>query len=64
MINLLTNLGILYLWTWPIWPFILVFSFTFGLTGIIKDEHDAGKNLIIAAFALLVILAGVIAPNL
>lgn len=62
LIGLMQGIGIFYYWTWFIWPFVFVFSFALGLAEIIKDEKASGKNLFIAAIALLIILAGVIAP--
>lgn len=38
-------------------------SFALGLAEIIKDEKASGKNMLIAAVSLLIILAGVVAPN-
>lgn len=59
LIGLMQGIGIFYYWTWFVWPFVFVFSFTFGLAEIIKDENASGKNLMIAAISLLIILAGV-----
>lgn len=64
LIGLMQGVGILYYWTWPIWPFIFVFSFAFGLAEIIRDEQASGKNILIACISLLVILAGMAYPHL
>jgi hypothetical protein len=56
------GIGVFYYWTWFIWPFVFVFSFFTGLVEIIKDKNATGKNLLIAATSLLIILAGVTAP--
>lgn len=60
-IKILANLASFYYWTWYIWPFVFVFSFAKGLSLIIKDEESSAykKSLIIAAFSLLIILAGI-----
>lgn len=62
LIGLMQGIGIFYYWTWFIWPFVFVFSFAVGLAEIIKDENASGKNILIAAVSLLIILAGVVAP--
>lgn len=54
----------LYYGTWFIWPLVLVFSFSYGLAKIIKDDSTAGKSIIIAGISLLIILAGIVAPVL
>lgn len=63
LIGLMQGIASFYYCTWFIWPFIFIFSFTFGLVDIIKDESSSGKNIWIAATSLLIILAGVVAPN-
>ncbi|WP_352420681.1 hypothetical protein [Proteiniborus sp.] len=62
LIELMKGIGIFYYWTWFVWPFVFVFSFAFGLAEIIKNENASGKNILIAAISLLIILAGVVAP--
>ena len=62
LFGLMRGLATVYYWTWPAWPFALVFSFAFGLAGIIKNEEAVGKNLLIASVSLLVILAGILYP--
>ncbi|MEL7672053.1 hypothetical protein [Methanobacterium sp.] len=59
LIRLMKGIGVFYHWTWFIWPFILVFSFSNGLVEIIKDKNATRKNLLTAAISLLIILAGV-----
>ena len=55
----------LYLWTWPIWPFVLVITFAQGLKTYLKSEEDKIPfELYLSAFTLLVILSAVIAPQL
>jgi len=62
LIGLMKGIGIFYYWTWFIWPFVFVFSFSNGLAEIIKDENAPSKSIFIAAISLLIILAGVVAP--
>ena len=62
LIGLMQGIGIFYYWTWFIWPFVFVFSLAFGIAEIVKDENSAGKNILIAAISLLIILAGIISP--
>jgi hypothetical protein len=37
-------------------------SFSYGFVEITKDKNASGKNILIAAISLLIILAGVISP--
>jgi hypothetical protein len=62
LIGLMKGIGVFYYWTWFIWPFVLMFSFSYGLVEIIKDKNASGKNILIAAISLLIILAGVSSP--
>ncbi|MDF2882023.1 MAG: uncharacterized protein K0R54_2580 [Clostridiaceae bacterium] len=62
LIGLMKGIGVFYYWTWFIWPFVFMFSFSYGLVEIIKDKNASGKNILIAAISLLIILAGVISP--
>lgn len=62
LIGLMKGIGVFYYWTWFIWPFVFVFSFSAGLVEIIKDKNATGKKFLIASISLLIILAGVTAP--
>lgn len=63
LIGLMKAIGIFYYWTWFIWPFVFIISFAFGLAEIIKDDKAPGKDILIAAVSLLIILAGIISPS-
>ena len=62
LIGLMQGIGVFYLWTWFVWPFLFVFTFAIGLAEIIKDDRASLKNIFIAAISLLIILAGVVSP--
>ena len=59
LIGLIERVAIFYYWTWFIWPFIFVYSFANAIAELVQDKEDSGKSMLIAAFSLLVILAGV-----
>lgn len=53
-----------YIWTWFIWPFVFVFSFSYGLSRMIVNKDNSGKVLLlISSISLLIILAGIVAPG-
>jgi len=56
--TLMKGMGILYFWTWFIWPYLFVFSFAFGISALIKGEKTAQKHLLVSSFSLLIILSG------
>ena len=60
LMELIYGIGMLYYWTWIIWPFVLMFSFVNAITSKIKGEKESGKYTVIAAISLLIILAGII----
>lgn len=62
LMDVMKVIGVFYYWTWPIWPFVFVFSFAFGVADIIKDKNSSKINIIIAAISLLIILSGVTSP--
>lgn len=64
LIGLMEAIAIFYYWTWFIWPFVFIFSFAHGLVGIIKNENPSRKGLWIAATSFLIILAGIVWPNI
>ncbi len=65
LIELMKVLWNFYIWTWFIWPFVFVFSFSHGLAQLIKDGSSSGNTfIIVAAISFLIILAGVVAPTL
>lgn len=58
LIELIKGIGIFYLWTWFIWPFIFVISLVNAIKNLVKEE-SATANIIIASIALLVIICGI-----
>jgi hypothetical protein len=63
MIEVMRYIGIFYYWTWFIWPFVFVFSLVKGLALKVNKEESANKPILAAAISLLIILAGITAPN-
>ncbi len=59
LIEIMGYIGVFYYWTWFIWPFVLVISFSTGLANLIKKENASRKELILAAISLLIIIAGI-----
>lgn len=62
LFGLMEILAYIYYWTWFLWPFLFVFSFAFGIREVVVDENAKGGNLVLAALALIVILAGLLWP--
>ena len=62
LINVMKWIGILYYWTWFVWPFVFVFSLGLGIADQVKNEKPSHKGLILAAVSLLIILAGLTTP--
>ena len=56
LIGLMEILGLIYYWTWFIWPFLFVFGLAHGIAELIKEDKGSG-NLGLAGFSLLMILA-------
>ena len=63
LIGLMKGIGIFYMWTWFIWPFIFVISLIHAISSAVKDENASTGSSIAAAISLLIILAGVVSPN-
>lgn len=64
LMGLMRVIGIFYYWTWFIWPFVFVFSLAHGISSIMKDNGRSDKTLLmVSAVSLLIILAGITAPN-
>ncbi|BAQ08771.1 hypothetical protein MKY41_14400 [Sporosarcina sp. FSL W7-1349] len=63
LIGLMQGLGILYYWTWMIWPFVFVFSLVHAITSLVKDERASMKPALAASVSLLMIVAGITAPG-
>lgn len=57
------GIGIFYYWTWFIWPFVFIFSFVYAISSLVKDEKASMKPVVVASISLLIILAGITAPN-
>lgn len=65
LIGLLHDLGIIFYNTWFIWPFVLIFSLTYGLVSIIKSEERSIKgivSIVISGISILIILSGFFGP--
>lgn len=59
LIGLMKNIGILYFWTWFIWPFVFVGSFVYAISSSVKGDDTSPKSIIWASISLLIILAGI-----
>lgn len=46
--------------SWPVWPFVFVFSLAWGIRDWIKDEYCSSKPLWLAGLALTILVAGLI----
>lgn len=79
LLQLMNGIAILFYWTWPVWPFVFVFSLAQGIAEAVKEtlaaqsdqsapragsNGEAVKSLLIAGGCLLVMLCAVIAPSL
>ncbi|WP_217223958.1 hypothetical protein [Desertibacillus haloalkaliphilus] len=60
---MMQSIGIFYYWTWFIWPFVFVFSSIYAIITLGKDDTASIKPAIVASISLLIILAGITAPN-
>ncbi|CAM5205628.1 hypothetical protein UACE39S_01638 [Ureibacillus acetophenoni] len=63
LIELIHFIAIFYYWTWFIWPFAFVFSLVYSIASLVKDEKASIMPTFIASISLLIILAGLTAPN-
>ena len=63
LIGLLQGIGIFYYWTWFIWPFVFIISLVYAISSLVKDDTASVKPAIVASISLLIILAGITAPN-
>ncbi|MBR2490848.1 MAG: hypothetical protein IKB65_05125 [Ruminiclostridium sp.] len=60
LLGLMEILGLVYYWTWFLWPFTLVISFA----ALMKSEENSPGLLILAGASLLMILAGLSYPDI
>lgn len=51
-------IGLAYLWTWYVWPFVFVYSFANGIVRKMKDDAEAWKSLMWAGIAMTMIVCG------
>ena len=58
-IEVLNIIGVIYLWTWFIWPFIFIYSLVNAFKNVINKEKPT-SNIVISSISLLVITSGVI----
>ncbi|MFC0558410.1 hypothetical protein [Halalkalibacter alkalisediminis] len=63
LIGLMQGIGIFYYWTWFVWPFVFIFSLVYAISSLVKDDTASIKPAIVASISLLIILAGITAPN-
>ncbi|MFC5589476.1 hypothetical protein ACFPRA_11290 [Sporosarcina soli] len=62
LISLMQGIGILYYWTWFIWPFVFVVSLVYAISSLVKDDKASMTPTLVASISLLIILAGVTSP--
>ena len=41
LIEIAKYIGLAYLWTWYVWPFVFVYSFANGIVRKMKDDGEA-----------------------
>ncbi len=63
LIGLLQGISIFYYWTWFVWPFVFILSLVYAISSLAKDDTASIKPAIVASISLLIILAGITAPN-
>lgn len=57
-ITMLNTIGLIYFWTWFIWPFAFIYSLVNAFKNIISKESPT-INIVISSISLLVIIAGI-----
>jgi hypothetical protein len=50
----------IYSWTWFLWPFVFVFSLSWGIREWVKDDCCSAVPLLVAGVALNIIVAGIL----
>ncbi len=63
LIGLMNFLALVYYWSWFFWPLAFISSLIRAITRSVQGEDDWVKSMLIAAGCLMVILAGLTAPN-
>ncbi len=58
-IGLMQGIGVLYYWTWFIWPFVFVWSLTNAIATAVKEGEANLGSLVYASISLIIILAGI-----
>lgn len=58
LLEVMKVIGIIYLWTWFIWPFIFIYSLVHAIKNLVKEEHIT-TNIFIASISFLVIICGI-----
>lgn len=61
-LGLMEAIGLLYYWTWFVWPFVFIFSLVYAISSLVKDEEASMKPVLLASVSLLIILAGITGP--
>ena len=57
LLGIMDGMGVVYYWTWFLWPFLFVFALAHGIAEVIKDEKKGNGNLGLAGFSLLMMLS-------
>ncbi|WP_332634965.1 hypothetical protein [Halalkalibacter flavus] len=63
LIGLMQVIGIFYYSTWFIWPFVFILSLVHAISSLVENDTASKKTAIVASVSLLIILAGITAPN-
>lgn len=58
LITAINTIGLVFYWTWFIWPFIFIYSLVSAFKNVINKEPTT-VNVVISSIALLVIIAGI-----
>ncbi|GAA0824859.1 hypothetical protein [Clostridium tertium] len=57
-ITVLNTIGLVFYWTWFIWPFTFIYSLVNAFKNVINKECPT-LNIVISSISLLVIIAGI-----
>mgnify|MGYP001633747142 CR=1 FL=1 len=57
-ITTLNTIGLIFFWTWFIWPFAFIYSLVNAFKNIINKERPT-LNIVISSISILVIIAGI-----
>ncbi|MBQ2837448.1 MAG: hypothetical protein IJE67_04885 [Peptococcaceae bacterium] len=62
LLKVMLILSHIYLWTWFIWPFVLLYSLAYGIKGIVQNNEVDYRFWILASISLMIILSAIVVP--